>query len=42
MTESIPIPGPPGYPIIGNLGEFTTSPIADLNRLADTYGKIAP
>lgn len=44
MAESVPIPEPPGYPLIGNLGEFTTSPLADLKRLADTYGmlKITP
>ncbi|KAI8656633.1 hypothetical protein LRP88_11942 [Fusarium phalaenopsidis] len=40
MAESVPIPEPPGYPLIGNLGEFTTSPLADLKRLADTYGPI--
>ncbi|KAF5023611.1 hypothetical protein F66182_4313 [Fusarium sp. NRRL 66182] len=38
MAESVPIPEPPGYPLIGNLGEFTTNPLTDLNRLADTYG----
>jgi cytochrome P450/NADPH-cytochrome P450 reductase len=40
MAESEPIPEPPGYPLIGNLGEFTTNPLSDLNRLADTYGPI--
>lgn len=40
MAESVPIPEPPGYPLIGNLGEFTTSPLADLKRLADTYGML--
>ncbi|KAK7422228.1 hypothetical protein QQX98_001751 [Neonectria punicea] len=40
MAEIVPIPSPPGLPIIGNLGEFTTSPMADLARLADTYGHI--
>ncbi|KAJ4258714.1 hypothetical protein NW762_007798 [Fusarium torreyae] len=40
MAESVPIPEPPGYPLIGNLGEFTTNPLSDLNRLADTYGPI--
>lgn len=39
MAESVPIPEPPGLPFIGNLGEFQTSPINDLKRLADTYGK---
>lgn len=38
MAESLPIPEPPGLPFIGNLGEFQTSPIKDLTRLADTYG----
>jgi len=38
MAESEPIPEPPGYPLIGNLGEFKTNPLNDLNRLADTYG----
>ncbi|KAJ3531287.1 hypothetical protein NM208_g8947 [Fusarium decemcellulare] len=40
MAESVPIPEPPGYPLIGNLGEFTTSPLADLQRLATNYGPI--
>ncbi|KAF4447133.1 bifunctional P-450:NADPH-P450 reductase [Fusarium austroafricanum] len=40
MAESVPIPEPPGYPLIGNLGEFTGNPLSDLNRLADTYGPI--
>ncbi|QPC76462.1 hypothetical protein HYE68_007214 [Fusarium pseudograminearum] len=40
MAESVPIPEPPGYPLIGNLGEFKTNPLNDLNRLADTYGPI--
>lgn len=38
MAEAVPIPEPPGLPFIGNLGEFQTSPIKDLTRLADTYG----
>jgi cytochrome P450/NADPH-cytochrome P450 reductase len=41
MAESEPIPEPPGYPLIGNLGEFTTNPLSDLNRLADTYGELS-
>lgn len=41
MAESVPIPEPPGLPFIGNLGEFQTSPINDLKRLADTYGELA-
>ena len=38
MAEIIPIPEPRGLPLLGNLAEFRTSPLADLNRLADTYG----
>ncbi|KAF7535706.1 hypothetical protein G7Z17_g13162 [Cylindrodendrum hubeiense] len=40
MSELVPIPQPRGLPLIGNLGEFTTSPMADLVRLADIYGPI--
>ncbi|PHH62243.1 hypothetical protein CDD81_7303 [Ophiocordyceps australis] len=40
MAENVPIPEPPGLPLIGNLGEFTTSMTKDLSRLADTYGAI--
>ncbi|GJN72481.1 hypothetical protein PLICBS_006554 [Purpureocillium lilacinum] len=40
MTEALPIPVPPGWPLIGNLAEFTTSPLKDVLRLADTYGDI--
>ncbi|KAH6996594.1 cytochrome P450 [Ilyonectria sp. MPI-CAGE-AT-0026] len=40
MAELVPVPQPRGLPLIGNLGEFTTSPMADLNRLADIYGPI--
>ncbi|KJZ78080.1 hypothetical protein HIM_02717 [Hirsutella minnesotensis 3608] len=40
MAEVIPIPEPPGLPLIGNLGEFTTSPLQDILRLSDTYGAI--
>ncbi|KND90461.1 Bifunctional P450/NADPH-P450 reductase [Tolypocladium ophioglossoides CBS 100239] len=38
MAEAIPIPEPPGLPLLGNLAEFTTSPLKDVLRLADTYG----
>lgn len=38
MGEALPIPEPPGLPLIGNLAEFTTSPLHDILRLADTYG----
>ncbi|KAG6017145.1 hypothetical protein E4U43_002204 [Claviceps pusilla] len=40
MAEAVPIPQPPGLPLVGNLGEFTSSPVQDLTRLADTYGPI--
>ncbi|KAF7544858.1 hypothetical protein G7046_g9692 [Stylonectria norvegica] len=40
MAEVVPIPEPRGLPLLGNLAEFTSSPQADLNRLADTYGSI--
>ncbi|KAL7789003.1 cytochrome P450 [Trichoderma ceciliae] len=40
MAESVPIPEPPGLPLLGNLGEFTSSPTNDIVRLANTYGEI--
>ncbi|KAL7810380.1 cytochrome P450 [Trichoderma gracile] len=40
MAETVPIPEPPGLPLLGNLGEFSQNPIADIIRLADTYGEI--
>ncbi|KOS21415.1 Bifunctional P-450:NADPH-P450 reductase [Escovopsis weberi] len=40
MAEIVPIPEPPRMPFIGHLGEFTSEPIKDLTRLADTYGPI--
>ncbi|KAG5985077.1 hypothetical protein E4U55_001580 [Claviceps digitariae] len=40
MADTVPIPQPPGLPLFGNLGEFTSSPVQDLGRLADTYGEI--
>ncbi|KHN97898.1 NADPH-P450 reductase [Metarhizium album ARSEF 1941] len=40
MAEAVPIPEPPGLPLIGNLGEFTTTPLQDIKRLAETYGEI--
>ena len=39
MAETVPIPEPPGLPLLGNLGEFSQNPISDIIRLADTYGK---
>ncbi|KAH6895217.1 cytochrome P450 [Thelonectria olida] len=40
MNDIVPIPEPRGLPFLGNIGEFTTSPMNDLLRLADTYGSI--
>jgi cytochrome P450/NADPH-cytochrome P450 reductase len=40
MNNLVPIPEPRGLPFLGNIGEFTTSPMNDLLRLADTYGSI--
>lgn len=40
MAEAVPIPEPPGLPLIGNLAEFQSSPLKDTLRLADTYGAI--
>ncbi|KAL7949857.1 cytochrome P450 [Trichoderma barbatum] len=40
MADSVPIPEPPGLPLLGNLGEFSSSPIDDVIRLANTYGEI--
>lgn len=34
------IPEPRGLPFLGNITEFTTSPLNDLGRLADQYGSI--
>lgn len=39
MAEAVPIPEPPGLPLLGNLGEFSANPIDDVVRLANTYGK---
>lgn len=38
MAEAVPIPEPPGLPLLGNLGEFSQQPTNDLIRLANTYG----
>ncbi|KAI0124807.1 cytochrome P450 [Xylariales sp. AK1849] len=41
MTESIPIPEPPGLPIIGNIGSIdATFPLGSFMSLADKYGEI--
>jgi hypothetical protein len=34
-----PIPGPPGYPIVGNINDIDPADsFTSLGRLADTYG----
>jgi cytochrome P450/NADPH-cytochrome P450 reductase len=38
MADVVPIPSPPGYPLIGNLTELTGNFTKDMKRLADTYG----
>ncbi|KAH6607847.1 nadph cytochrome p450 [Trichoderma cornu-damae] len=40
MAESVPIPEPPGLPLLGNIGEFSSNPSSDLVRLANTYGML--
>lgn len=40
MADSVPIPEPPGLPLLGNLGEFSANPTNDIVRLANTYGMI--
>jgi cytochrome P450 / NADPH-cytochrome P450 reductase len=43
MANAVPIPEPPGYPLIGNIAEFSPeNPLGDLLRLADTYGALIP
>lgn len=39
-TMAEPIPGPPGFPILGNINDIDPADsMASLYRLADTYGK---
>jgi len=39
MANTIPIPGPPGLPIFGNVADVDASnPIASFSQLADIYG----
>ncbi|KAH8751145.1 fatty acid hydroxylase [Hyaloscypha sp. PMI_1271] len=41
MSVPVPVPGPPGLPLIGNLNDIdATDGMASLSRLADTYGPI--
>ena len=36
-----PLPGPPGLPIVGNIGDIDgDNPIVSLMRLTDTYGML--
>lgn len=40
MANTIPIPGPPGLPILGNVADVDASnPTASFSQLADTYGR---
>jgi hypothetical protein len=39
MANSIPIPGPPGLPLLGNMADVDPlDSMRSLTRLADTYG----
>jgi cytochrome P450/NADPH-cytochrome P450 reductase len=39
MANPIPIPGPPGLPILGNIYDLDyPDTVSSLSRLADTYG----
>jgi cytochrome P450 / NADPH-cytochrome P450 reductase len=41
MTQAVPIPGPPGLPLIGNANEIDTDiPLNTFMRWADLYGPI--
>jgi hypothetical protein len=41
MSETIP--GPPGLPFLGNIGDITPGDsVSSLRRLADTYGMPGP
>lgn len=36
---TVPIPGPPGLPLIGNVGDIDPAfPLGSLKNMADTYG----
>ncbi|KKA26480.1 hypothetical protein TD95_005311 [Thielaviopsis punctulata] len=40
-SEEVPIPGPIGLPLVGNINEFSSGePVTNVLRLADTYGPI--
>jgi cytochrome P450/NADPH-cytochrome P450 reductase len=37
--ETIPIPGPPGLPLLGNIADIDTKDLVmSISKLADTYG----
>lgn len=40
MAETtVPIPGPPGLPIVGNVGDIDPNfPLGSMNNMAETYG----
>jgi hypothetical protein len=39
----IPIPGPPGLPVVGNVYDLDlVNTMESLNLLADTYGEVNP
>jgi cytochrome P450 / NADPH-cytochrome P450 reductase len=39
MANTIPIPGPPGLPLLGNIADFDpVNSTKSLSQLADTYG----
>lgn len=40
MAETtVPIPGPPGLPIVGNVGDIDPAfPLGSMNNMAETYG----
>jgi hypothetical protein len=39
MSEHVPIPGPRGMPLVGNVLDIESEiPLRSLNMMADTYG----
>jgi cytochrome P450/NADPH-cytochrome P450 reductase len=39
MAEEVPIPSPPGMPVLGNVGDINPEfPLGSLVNLADKYG----
>jgi len=42
MRDTMPIPGPKGYPIVGNITDLDPElPIASLQNLAKQYGEFS-